>query len=79
MLVEKNQIPSPLSYKQRQTERYNGFKIMKWQLIDQSFNLCLFQNTKKIEKNMSFDEKTIKSSDAVELLGIALDKNIDFK
>ena len=28
---------------------------------------------------MSFDEKTIKSSDAVELLGITLDKNISFK
>ena len=30
-------------------------------------------------KNISFDEKTIKSSDAVELLGITLDKNINFK
>ena len=28
---------------------------------------------------MSFDGKTIKSSDAVELLGITLDKNINFK
>ena len=28
---------------------------------------------------MSFDEKTIKSSDTVELLGITLDKNINFK
>ena len=34
---------------------------------------------KNIENNMSFDEKTIKSSDAVELLGITLDKNISFK
>ena len=32
-----------------------------------------------IEKNMSFDGKTIKSSDTVELLGITLDKNIIFK
>ena len=28
---------------------------------------------------MSFDGKTIKSSDKVELLGITLDKNINFK
>ena len=28
---------------------------------------------------MSFDGKTIKSSDTVELLGISLDKNINFK
>ena len=34
---------------------------------------------KNIEKNMSFDGKTIKSSDTVELLGITLDKNINFK
>ena len=34
---------------------------------------------KNIEKNMSFDGKTIKSSDTVELLGITLDKNINFE
>ena len=34
---------------------------------------------KNIEKNMSFDGKTIKSSDRVRLLGITLDKNINFK
>ena len=34
---------------------------------------------KNIEKNMSFDGKTIKSSDTVEPLGITLDKNINFK
>ena len=34
---------------------------------------------KGYEKNMSFDGKTIKSSDTVELLGITLDKNINFK
>ena len=34
---------------------------------------------KSIEKNMSFDGKNIKSSDTVELLGITLDKNINFK
>ena len=28
---------------------------------------------------MSFDGKTIKSSDTIELLGITLDKNINFK
>ena len=34
---------------------------------------------KNIEKNMSFDGKTIKSSDTVELIGITMDKNINFK
>ena len=33
---------------------------------------------KNVEKNMSFDRKTTKSSDSVELLGITLDKNINF-
>ena len=32
-----------------------------------------------IEKNMSFDGKTIQSSDTVDLLGIILDKNTNFK
>ena len=34
---------------------------------------------KKIERNMYFDGKSIKSSDTVELLGITRDKNINFK
>ena len=34
---------------------------------------------KNIEKNMSFNGKANKSSDTVELLGITLDKNINFK
>ena len=38
--------------------------------------LSKYQN---IEKNMSFDGKTIQSSDTVYLLGIILDKNINFK
>ena len=38
-----------------------------------------FQRTFKVSFKISFDEKTIKSSDAVELLGITLDKNINFK
>ena len=32
-----------------------------------------------MEKNMSFDGKTIKSSDKVELLAVTLDKNVNFK
>ena len=32
-----------------------------------------------MKENVSFDGKTIKSSDTVELLGITLDKNINFK
>ena len=43
------------------------------------FQLMFLLKYKNIEKNMSFDGKTIKSSDAVELLGITLDKNINFK
>ena len=40
------------------------------------FQLMFLSKYKNIEKNMSFDGKTIKSSDTVELLGITLDKNI---
>ena len=40
------------------------------------FQLVFLSKYKNIEKNMSFDGKTIKSSDTVELLGITLDKNI---
>ena len=43
------------------------------------FLLMFLSNYKNIEKNMSFDGKTIKSSDTVELLRITLDKNINFK
>ena len=48
-----------------------------------STNLDVLQQnewkSKNIEKNISFDGKTIKSSDTVELLGITLDKNSNFK
>ena len=43
------------------------------------FQLMFLSKYKNIEKNMSLDGKTIKSSDTVELLGISLDKNINFK
>ena len=43
------------------------------------FQLMFLSKYKNIEKNMSFDGKTIKSSATVELLGITLDKNINFK
>ena len=43
------------------------------------FQLMFLLKYKNIEKNMSFDGKTIKSSDTVELLRITLDKNINFK
>ena len=42
------------------------------------FQLMFLSKYKKIERKMSFDEKTIKASDTVELLGITLDKNINF-
>ena len=40
------------------------------------FQLMFLSKYKNIEKDMSFDRKTIKSSDKVQLLGITLDKNI---
>ena len=43
------------------------------------FQLMFLSKYKNIEKNMSFDGNTIKSSDTVELLGMTLDKNINFK
>ena len=43
------------------------------------FQFMFLSKYKNIEKNMSFDGKTIKSSDTVELLGITRDKNTDFK
>ena len=44
-----------------------------------TIQLMFLSKYKNIEKNMSFHGKTIKSSDTVELLGIILDKNINFK
>ena len=43
------------------------------------FQLMFLSKYKNIEKNMSFDGKTITSSLTVELPGITLDKNINFK
>ena len=43
------------------------------------FQLMFLSKYKNIKKNMSFDGKTIKSSDTVELFGITLDKNVSFK
>ena len=43
------------------------------------FQLMFLLKYKNNEKNISFDGKTIKSSDTVELLGITLDKSINFK
>ena len=51
---------------------------MKWQLIHQSFNLCFFRSTKTFKKTC-LDGKTITSLDTVELTGITLDKNNNFK
>ena len=44
-----------------------------------NFQLMFLSKYKNVEKNMSFDEKTTKSSDTVELLGNTFDKNINFK
>ena len=41
--------------------------------------LMLSARNKTIEKKMSFARRTIKSSNTAELLGVTLDKNINFK
>ena len=38
------------------------------------FQIMFLSRYKNIEENVSFDEKTIKSLDTVQLLGITLDK-----
>ena len=43
------------------------------------FQLMFLSKYKNIEKNVSFDGKTITSLDTVELLGITLNKDINFK
>ena len=43
------------------------------------FQLMFLSKYGHIEKNMSVDRKLINSSDTVELLGITLDKNVNFK
>ena len=43
------------------------------------FQLLFLPKYKNIENNMSFDGKTITSSDTAELLGITLYKNINFE
>ena len=52
---------------------------MKWKLVHQIFHLCFFQSTKALKETCLLMEKIIKASDTTELLGITLDKNIDFK
>ena len=60
-------------------------RAMKWLKDNEmvanpsKFQLMFLSKYKNIEKNMFFDEKSIKSSDKGELLGITLDKNINFK
>ena len=49
-----------------------GTNLKKFQRIFLARNKC-------IEKEMSFVGKAIKSSSTVELLGITLDKNLNFK
>ena len=43
------------------------------------FQLMFRSKYKSLEKNMIFAGSTIKSSDRVKLLGITLDRNINFK
>ena len=43
------------------------------------FQLMILSKYKNTEENMSFDSKTITLSDTFELLGVTLDKNVNFK
>ena len=43
------------------------------------FQLMILSKYKSTEENMSFDSKTITLSDTFELLGVTLDKNVNFK
>ena len=43
------------------------------------FQLMILSKYKNTEKNMSFDSKTITLSDTFELVGVTLDKNVNFK
>ena len=52
---------------------------MKWWQIPKKFNLCSQPEKKSIENEMSFIGITIKPSSTVELLGVTLDKNLNFK
>ena len=60
-------------------------RAIKWLKNDEmvanpsKFQLTFLSKYRNIEKNTSFDGKTIKSSDTIELLGITLNKNINFK
>ena len=58
-----------------------GSKITRWLQTLESFNLCFEQEILKenIEREMSFAEKTISSSNPIHLISVTLDKNINFK
>ena len=43
------------------------------------FQLMILSKYKNTEENMSFDSKTITLSDTFELVGVTLDKNVNFK
>ena len=61
------------------TASIQWFKDYEMVANPSKFQLMFLSKFKNIEKNISFDGKTIKSSDTVELLGITPDKNINFK
>ena len=43
------------------------------------FQVMFSERNKKVEREMSFSEKIVRSSNTVESLGVTLDKNINFK
>ena len=60
-------------------KRFNAYKKNSKILFSMEKKDLWWQtDMKNIEKNMSFDGKTIKSSNTIQLLGITLDKNLNF-
>ena len=57
----------------------NWFNNNEMVANSKKFQLMFLARNKSIEKEMSFVGKAIKSSSTIELLGITLDKNVNFK
>ena len=67
-------MPSPLK-----TQWFKNIEMIANPSKFQLTFLSKYKNLQNVQKNKSFDGKTIKSSDTAELLEISLDESIDFK
>ena len=73
--VPRPRVPSPIVSSSRVTGLGSRVPGPESWFSGPDFSLC----PKTLKETMSFDGKSIKSSDTVELLGITLNKNINFK